>query len=110
MKKPEMKVVRFDAEDVIATSSLVNRSYVTKGADVNQYIGSVTKDADAFYSFFATDGVAPTNAGSYSTAADENAYPFAWYNYHGGISGNSSYWSTDNAPANSYGSLPTGDD
>ena len=110
MKNAEMKVVRFDAEDVIATSiggNMLNKygEYVTRGMELIQSGVSTHNDAPVGDSTFYL--VQAQNSGEVTIEyeSDQNDAAYAWYNNAWGL------WGTQGMYAADYnGKLPTGMD
>ena len=104
MKNPEMKVVRFASEDVIATSLAVGH-YFTTGKEWAQYEGSGLASNGSVE--FDWDGATITKDKTNWENYSGNGY-YAWYNNADGT------WGTDYLDASHYGmwesSFPKGND
>lgn len=72
MKKPELKVVRFEAEDVIATSAY------TWGKEINQAKGSSNYQSDSYYTLSFSGNEVITDPSNYTNVQPSGFY--AWYN------------------------------
>lgn len=73
MKKPELKVVRFQAEDVIATSG-----YFTLGRELTQASVSETFADDNYYGVSFSGENTATPGSKYGTQKPTSGY-YAWY-------------------------------
>lgn len=98
MKKPEMKVVRFAAEDVIATSAPVPyRYYTTIGHELHQE-GTMEWGNSEYYHFYIYDNH------SDMPLYDGERGPYAWYEQGTGT------WQSDEKYVYEYGGkLPNGE-
>ena len=119
MNKPEVEAIRFDSNDVIATSGagtfIDSGNYVTRGSElIEQYgthsIGSTSVDSGSFYQFTLNSGNVSIDSITYSATGITDTYGhYAWYNNNDSYK----YWGTDEKYADQYGGvskLPTGID
>ena len=79
MKKPELKVVRFEAEDVIATSGFyTNGDELKQSRDNNVTVsGSFNEGANEYYSVTFNNETAYVGSAVYQPA--DNQYKWAWF-------------------------------
>lgn len=109
MNKPEVEAIRFDSNDVIATSGMRAGTYATKGREIDQWSqDSLFIEDDSFYTgtWNGSDWVHDSSSESYFVKYGSSApsYAYAWYNESAGT------WYSDGVFADKRSDYPEGND
>ena len=101
MARPMMKVVKFGAEDVIATSGAARGTFVALGTEIREFENKNASGVDGTYA--NTDALYMIDINGdgdyvYVQLAGDTGDPYAWYN-----KSNSWGWTTEGRPASFYG-------